>query len=145
MGTFRKRRWLFAALLVAGIIFSSWLCRPGPPYVSPEIEEQIQVGMTQRQVEELLGAPAGDYTTRRAVYGGLQRLPLNPDFPFGTPSRKSYLLKAWTTNHGEMKVLFDQRGHVVGKAFNEPVVCESLLEAALTTLGLRQPRGQCLN
>jgi hypothetical protein len=147
MAILRKYRWRAALSLATG--FGLLLCflfftAHRSPCVSLETEEQIEFGMTEKQATTILAAPPGDYQTRTVHYGGLRRLPT-----FRVESRDNLTMKAWTTNDGELKLWFDQNGQVAGKVFNEPAVSvgwlESKLDSMLTSFGLRQPRGQCLN
>jgi hypothetical protein len=112
----------------------------------------IKDGMTEKQIESILGAPPGDYRTKTVLYGGLRQIAI-PLTAFDSVSKTGesrtppYTIETWTTNDCEISVTFDENGKVIGKAFNEPVVSIGWLEekwdSLLTSLGLRKPRIRC--
>jgi hypothetical protein len=64
----RKRRWLLLALLTNGLLGTSGVLfvrstLPRHHYLGEERFLKIQFGMTEVAIQEILGMPAGDYTT----------------------------------------------------------------------------------
>jgi hypothetical protein len=69
--------------------------------------QQIRKGMTRQEVEKLLGAPPGDYTSGRSS-GSLLALPTAP----GEKSRYH-----WASDEGLITVAFDKDDRVVGEQY----------------------------
>jgi hypothetical protein len=145
----RKFPWLAIGLLATGIGVLLLLSFQGVPSIPVDAEAKIRFGMTEEQVVRILGASPGDYRTRTVVYGGLRRLPRFSSGRRNNREQPPCIMKAWTTNDGEIKVWFDGTGRVAGKVFNEPAVSVGWLagrfEFILVKLGLQQPRTWCLN
>jgi SmpA / OmlA family len=79
-------------------------------HINEDRFQQIRPGMTEGQVEAILGGPSGDYSTEPIVWAsGMQRLPWNPE-----------RAQAWTGNEGIITVWFDADGRVTVKHF-QPV------------------------
>jgi len=94
------RRWLVCIFLVA-IIFSAsfavWLIIPGSPITQANCD-RIQTGMTEREVEEILGGPATETL----------QWPETVD---------EALIKHWGANDASILVFFDADGRVIRKVF----------------------------
>lgn len=90
---------------------------------------KIQPGMSESDVEAILGALAGDYSS-----GWVKILPPAAEVVgcWSPPVKK-----AWITDEGCIVVFFDESGKVVSAQFWEPIVLEeSLLEKVRRWLGL---------
>jgi hypothetical protein len=95
------RRWLVRIFLVAIILsaaFAVWLIIPGSPITEANCD-RIQTGMTEREVEEILGGP----TTET-----LQWLAEDVD---------KALTKYWGASDAGIAVYFDADGRVFHKHF----------------------------
>jgi hypothetical protein len=96
-------------LVGIGVALVCWL-RPalhtGP---TSEAYRQVQAGMTEVEVERVLGMPPGDYSTAPTeflhIYTGGS----------GIIKRKATSILTWTGNDLEVDVYFDQNGLVIGK------------------------------
>jgi hypothetical protein len=97
-----------AAITAVGVIW--WL--PPLPRVHRASYEQLQKGMTEEEVEAVMGSPAGDYTTGPVVHGDFHRPVLYVD-------RAELLVewKTWVTDHAEIGVRFDRHGRLGEKSF----------------------------
>ncbi len=75
-----KKRWILGLSLLASLFVGvAWLCWP-QPRISPASFERIHEGMSQDQIEAIIGLPPGDYYTGpRGVGGSTSR------GPFGFP------------------------------------------------------------
>jgi hypothetical protein len=67
--------------------------------------DRIEDGITQKEVEALLGQPPGDYKTQRIV----------EDFEYDLGWPRSHL--EWRGNYGTIRVWFDKRERVCRKEF----------------------------
>jgi|GEM_PF-6170463 len=114
---------LLAILLGMPLLFTPHRIRP--PYLAG-----IQKGMTEAEIEELLGAKSGNYDG----YGpnGIT----TPGPSLGTVSEKK-----WCSRRGWVTVWFDRDGHVVGHSVDEsdPVtwwaeICHRLVPPPTLTL-----------
>ncbi|MCI0376235.1 MAG: hypothetical protein L0215_01380 [Gemmataceae bacterium] len=110
----KKRRllWIAATLvLLLGAGYAVlWLTGPGHR-INALSFERIQEGMTEKEVEEILGVPAGDYGTK--AHPELTVLPLGDR-------------KRWTSDDAQIVVDFDKRGLVVLKRLGFVRVGESI-------------------
>jgi hypothetical protein len=144
----RQRRFWVAALIIAFVLImcqvASW-CKPSGR-MTPRAAATIRAGMTEKEVEQILGGPPGDYRTRTAIYGGLMAIPAGV---LENAEQKRTYGRTWTGNEVQVDVLFDQSGRVFSTAINRPAVSQSSLQdwwdALLIRAGLRQPRIWCLN
>jgi hypothetical protein len=92
---------LFALVsLIALVLFGSYMLYRKPRHrFSEELCRQIEPGMTQAEVEGVLGCSSGDYTT-------------GPYMPCATGVR--YVgCKHWISDEGQIAVSFDENGRVV--------------------------------
>lgn len=107
-------RWKFIlaacalAIVVAGIAFF-WLYGAKMYRICPENYERIQLGMTQRQVEAIMGKPRREVTAKdpmdEIVHGG---------FRLGQAAPAE-----WWGRDGVITVLYDSEGKVSKKFFEE--------------------------
>ena len=106
----RKTLAVFALLVCAacaGSLFLYWLTSRGA--INPRNCARIQIGMTEREVEEILGRPADreyhpwDITT----------------FVRPTPGTEPEWEKAWSEQLWSVFVHFDAQGRVCGKGYME--------------------------
>src|SRR5688500_6164812 len=104
------RRLLVVTVLVgAVVVLVCWLrpARRGGPTL--QAYNQVQLGMTQEEVEQLFGMPPGDYSTGPTVFiyahsGGL-----------GIIANKASSSLRWTGDEREVVVYFDQNGRTIGR------------------------------
>ena len=102
----RKLAWIggLLCLIAAGLLFA-WLQMGGR--LNVDGFSQIEPGMTQAEVEALLGGPPGNY----GRYSG----------KFGEMTQEAYLAppgsveKIWCNDERRFEIYFDQEGRVVGK------------------------------
>lgn len=120
----RRRRWLLlgvGSVAVAGVVGYLALWLSGPRHrINMESATLIEKGMTQADVEAILGVPPGDYSSGEIAWE------FSEDQPPGT--RVGYRLfyykdvrptgimrgKEWASNECIVVVEFDSSGKVVG-------------------------------
>lgn len=96
---------LFAAGVIAYLHFSS-----PPPAISTETYQQIQMGMTWRQVHEVVRAMPGGYGPT-----------LNPDYQDRrTSDRAAVRFDSWGSRDGVLRVGYDADGRVCEKSIMQP-------------------------
>jgi hypothetical protein len=108
------RRWLYGVLIVTSALgLAVVLCvlryYYAPPPLTEEVAGRIEVGMTKKQVEYVLGRPEGDYTTGPCFF-----------IPSGSQYSDRHWCH-WLDDHGEIEVKFDD-GNKVKKVVHLPVV-----------------------
>ncbi|MCI0742907.1 MAG: outer membrane protein assembly factor BamE [Gemmataceae bacterium] len=115
----KKRRclWIVVVLvLLLGAGYGVLWLTAGPRHrINKESFERIQEGMTEEEVESIIGVPAGDYTTGPVVV----RLML---ISFMSPQCKS-----WKSNVGQIVVDFDSRGLITWKRYMDVTPVEESL------------------
>jgi hypothetical protein len=111
----RKRLLIFAGGVLAVFVAASavrFLMAPGR-FIDREHYDRISKGMTQAEVEAILGAPPGSYnraTTEFQWNGPVPEQPAN--------GRRAY----WVGDDGHIEVTFDAKsGTVLVKLYMEPV------------------------
>jgi hypothetical protein len=110
LSTKLKRSLLAVAVLTAVVLAATWFLWPGSA-IGPTRYRRIQLGMTQAEVEAIIGLPPGDY------YGV-------PDFIVGSGREQMGLpvhrqdndskVAAWCGNMHIICVTFDSDGCVAG-------------------------------
>jgi len=86
--------------LAAGFVVFLWVTAPGH-HITFENLQQIQAGMTEQEVETILGAPAGDYSNGRTrMWGGV--------------SISKGVNKKWIADDCAIEVAFAPNGRVGG-------------------------------
>jgi hypothetical protein len=94
-------------LLVAAAFWYAW-GRPPGHCITEANAEKIREGMSEGEVVQILGVPAGDYTT-----GPWDRWSLVLDHVGGGPiSQKPPDWKNWVGGQGRIRVAFDEHGAV---------------------------------
>jgi hypothetical protein len=105
---------LIGVLAVAGSLglvrMAWWGTRDCPVDVRPETRAKLQIHMSEKEVEAILGGPAGDYRTRP-----------NIDYAFVTLGHKYQVLKRfdhvterkWHTDEYAIHVYFDPDGKAI--------------------------------
>jgi hypothetical protein len=120
----RRPRWRafvpFAALLALVALLVPVFPRPPSTALRARFD-QIETGMTEQQVEELLGGPRGVYDKTRRDYSTTTAV--------GTGSGRSHL-SWWYFPDCALEVGFDEDGRVNGKRI-EPPPPQSLLARAV--------------
>jgi len=93
---------VLAIAIVLDVLALGWVCffHLPPRSINRANFERIQVGMTETQVERILGGPAGDYTFDRIL---------------GTPARGR--IQSWTSDLARLVVCFDDQRQVQRKEF----------------------------
>ena len=126
----RTIAWIAGSLLLAGVILSFvWL--RASQRLNVENFSQIQQGMTQAEVEKLLGGPPGNYG-RYSEKSGFMTLE-------GYFAPAGSVEKVWCNDKHRFEVYFDQDGQVVGqhkRAGYEQGSAPSWLERLRAWLGL---------
>jgi hypothetical protein len=115
----RKRALITLGLLgtvaLLGVALLLWLTPR--PRIDPDSFEQLQIGMSEHDVERVMGAPAGDYSRsgRRIFYGLV-------DIIEG-PRRRwpEFRAKEWRGDEFGVIVAFDEDGRVADKAMGTAV------------------------
>jgi hypothetical protein len=96
---------LLVALLGAGLVGVRWWTRP-THHITMDNLEKIQGGLTEQQVETILGAPAGDYSNGRTrTWGGV-------NYPGGVN-------KKWIADDCAIEVAFAPNGRVGGVSITD--------------------------
>lgn len=105
-----KRRLLYATVALAAVLVGAyallWLTAP-PERIDRATFERLRVGMTEGEVEELIGAPPGDYT----------RDPPEPEPPRVLNDEPRLTLSRWAGPDGRIVVFFDHQGRIQEKEF----------------------------
>jgi hypothetical protein len=125
----RTVAWIAGSLLLAGFLSFVWL-HVGKR-LNVESFSQIQFGMTQSEVEKLLGGPPGNYG-RYSEKSGFMTLE-------GYFAPASAVEKVWCDDAHRFEVYFDPEGRVVGlhkRAGYEQGSAPSWLERLRAWLGL---------
>ena len=101
----RKWKWLCLLILLGGAAVTAlafWLCSPPAHHINGASIDQIQPGMSESEVEKMLGGPAGDYSGGRTVVGVLD-ISVSVGGSF----------KEWVAEEFAIGVSFDEHGKVV--------------------------------
>jgi hypothetical protein len=135
----RRRRWFtrlgLAVLAVVVGLFLWWQFGGSKQRrLNAERFAEVRVGMTQAEVEQILGGPPGDYGRHQ---GGVTRMTAEGYDPRGS------VLKYWFDDSTRLEIAFDAQDRVVGthKRFSwrrEPAPPDSQLQAFI-----RWVRRQC--
>jgi hypothetical protein len=118
MGSQMRRRIIFTAgmfaLTVAAITLLVFNGRPEPCPVDVRYEtfSKLRDGMSEKEVEAILGGPAGDYTTGPNIAFVGTRGGLGP--------RHWVTKKQWKTDKFIIAVYFDSQATVVWNSYIEP-------------------------
>ena len=106
-----KKRWILGLSLLASLFVGvAWLCWP-QPRISPASFERIHEGMSQDQIEAIIGLPPGDYYTGpRGVGGSTSRGPFGfPCVEKGRPwGKQTGRVISWWGNDYAIEVSFDK-------------------------------------
>jgi hypothetical protein len=120
-----RRRWQLALLVAAGCALlgaAAWvLLRPAPPSakVNPAAAERIERGMTEAEVEAVLGLAPGDF--RSDPNGPRHFAQLLP--------QQGFRILEWEADRCNIQVKVDERsGRVVSKIVGEPLAPPSFWE-----------------
>src|SRR5215471_8048203 len=114
--THRRLFWLaFAACLCLAVFWGVRLLTT-QHRINRESFEKIQVGMTQSDVESLLGVPPGDYSTREYTF-------LEPPWPLS----KIWEFQ-WIGNDGRIRVKLDEKRNVATYHWCPHLIKETLLD-----------------
>ena len=125
----RKLKWLAIVLAVSLLGFGTELFLWPRDRITAQSWEKIEIGMTENQVEEILGRPGVSWEDSKFFDMGQFRLEL------AEPNKIVWRLddliasKYWTSQHGCMQVKFDPQGNISGKAFwhsSEPFFLDRL-------------------
>jgi hypothetical protein len=100
----RRRVLVLAGILLALVAVAVWLCSPKKGDFDVAQFDQIRVGMTQPEVEDILGCPAGNY--RRAAKVGSR---------VDSPSPEGMRVKTWMNDRIRIDLGFDSDGRVISK------------------------------
>jgi hypothetical protein len=106
-----RKKLAVVVLVGLAVVTGLWfLVRSGPHRINGEGFDQITAGMTQREVEEILGGPPGDYTEYREV-----------SWPVQTVLEDGLWFKSWVSDDGWFEVAFNTTDDLVAhKHFYEP-------------------------
>ncbi len=101
---------LFVAASFIVHVIGTWGLTPCPVDLRPEISEKLKLGMTEKDVEAVLGGPAGNYTTRPDVF----YVHLSSGVVSRAVEQHDYLTKRqWYTDKYGILVYFDPDGKAV--------------------------------
>jgi hypothetical protein len=121
VGTMKlKLKWLAIVLAVSLLGFGTALFLWPRDRITAESWEKIQIGMTENQVEKILGGPGTSW--KESGFRDTDPFPLS-DQILVEPNYGMWILdnlkrhKYWTSKRGCMQIEFDLQGHVSGKAF----------------------------
>ena len=124
----RKKKLLWAGIAAGLAVALYFLVRPAAPKHNFDRAsfEKINKGMTLAEVEAILGAPAGDYTTR----------PTTSDFDVGWGPGE----KEWVSNEGAISAWFDPECRILFASFSPVFLRTDLtwLERLQMWLGWRE-------
>lgn len=112
----RKKLLLLLCVIVVaatGVLVAVWL-RP-EPVASQARCERVRLGMTQAEVEVLLGGPPGEYQTGPVHYclDSIVRCK-TVHRPGSWPGEQFYRQELWESDHGGLTVYFGEENEVVG-------------------------------
>jgi hypothetical protein len=132
-----RRRWLLLVLGLAGLAVLAAAMVASMTSREDRITRQsyngIRAGMTEHEVEKLLGGPAGDYTNGwyapPMIIGGCG---LCDDELYRNVDVRVQL--EWTGSKGEVWIGFDERGRVMQKYFWPVVRVDRSHEPLIVTL-----------
>jgi hypothetical protein len=125
-----RKRLLLLLMSVALVLLGGWLTLwPSSPQhrINRESFARIQEGMTEQEVESILGVPAGDYATARVA--------IAEDYDLRVPA--GAVQKQWTCDEGTILVFFYPADKVCVSRFIQVArVDESFLDKARRWLRL---------
>jgi hypothetical protein len=102
---------LMALVAVGLVVFV--LIRPRPT-IDEATKNRIQPGMTEAEVDAIIGAPEGVYTPGNFITG-------QKAFEIGIAMQGAAKRKKWVGEHGMIQVFFDNQGKVItAMFFNAP-------------------------
>jgi len=108
------------AFVLAGLT-SLWLWTRETVHITRENFERIQIGMTQKDVEEILGGPPGDYRQRKSIeYEGRSWHELIIKVQ---PTPASHPM--WWGTRGAIQINLTEEGQVREKVHFDPIVIET--------------------
>jgi hypothetical protein len=134
----RIRMLLGCGLLVLFVAGLSWFLWPSPPKhnINADGYQNIRLGMTEREVEEVLGVPAGDYGPGKGEI-----------LDYGVFTATSHSIrtdpngKKWLAGSFAITVCFDERARVRGMGTDEVYrPYDSPLEMVGQMFGLSQKK-----
>jgi hypothetical protein len=103
-----KRKLAVLVVVVLALVLGLWLLVwPRPHRINQEGFDWITEGMTQREVEEILGRPPGDYSYR-----------WDPSLLLSWRMVESHRLETWISDDGIGLVEFNEDARVVYKRFD---------------------------
>src|SRR5262249_45552340 len=117
----RKLKWLAIVLAVSLLGFGTALFLRPRDRITPESWKQIRVGMTEKEVETILGSRGmndEEYHDRMSVLRKNGQSPIHDDMSLdeGDLFPATYS-KTWMGRRGYLEIYFDRASHVTGKLF----------------------------
>jgi len=118
----RKLKWLVIVLAVSLLGFGTALLLWPRDRITVESWQNIRIGMTEKEVVEILGGPGMTNEEANAQYEWLKKELRRPAFEFEDMNAEGNWLfgrtgKIWTGRRGRIEIEFDQDNHVCWKAF----------------------------
>jgi hypothetical protein len=107
--------WFLLALGCLILVSSAYLLTRLRPRITQAACDMIQIGMTEAELEDIIGAPPGDYYVL-SWFTGTDAL---------WTARGAAYRRKWTASSGFIIVAFDKDGKVVGKEFFDVQVSPS--------------------
>lgn len=123
----RRKRWIWIGVAVFTVVLGFWLwSKPFGPRLLVENYPKVQMGMSQAEVEELLGGPPGNY----GRYAGGSTMMTEE----GYMSPPGSVERIWCDDNNRFEIYFDAQNQVVGHHKRAGYKQESPLSALLDEL-----------
>jgi hypothetical protein len=110
------------AVLLAGYLLV-WITGPPRHRIHEQTFAELQVGMTERQIETIFGVPAGDYRARDAYLPRCATGRRRKDAYFGFLGSLGQVTawKEWKGDEAFISLGFDAQGQAVVSVFQRPI------------------------
>ena len=119
----RKLKWLAIVLAVALLGFGTALLLWPGDRITAESWQKIRIGMTEKEVEEILGGPGMSYEEFWTQYDRLEKELGRPPLQFEDPRQRRFWfwhndrVRIWNGRRGIIAIDLDQDQHVNWIAF----------------------------
>jgi hypothetical protein len=119
----RKLKWMSLVLVVLVVGFGTALFLLPRDRITADSWEKIRLGMTEKEVEGILGGPGiswGEYLSNMVALNKKGKLPINDGIEFLEPESWNEGIddiSVWIGQRGEIRIGMNRRGHVIAKRF----------------------------